>query len=236
MNFIDFTFLKIINCIIIKFVEITVFQQIEIMMHCTLCENPLENKVDDFYFHCNVCDAYVKDSKFYINYQQEKKRYEAHNNDVNDAGYQKFTSPITNFILQNYSPNHLGLDFGCGKGPVISEQLQKHGFQIKLYDPFFYPDENYLNFKYDYIFSCEVFEHFHHPKNEIDKLLHLLKTSGKLLVMTHLYDGEIAFSNWYYRNDPTHVFIYTSNTFAYIATKYQLNLGFQNNRFIILQK
>ena len=205
-------------------------------MHCTLCENPLENKVDDFYFHCNVCDAFVKDCQFYVNSQQEKKRYEAHNNDVNDGGYQKFTSPITHFIVENYKPNQVGLDFGCGTGPVISEQLKKKEYQIKLYDPFFYPDKSYLDGQYDYIFSCEVFEHFHHPKTEIEHLLHILKPKGRLLIMTHLHDGVSDFLHWYYRKDPTHVFLYSTNTFAYIASKYQLSLQFQNNRFIILQK
>jgi 2-polyprenyl-3-methyl-5-hydroxy-6-metoxy-1,4-benzoquinol methylase len=205
-------------------------------MHCTLCETPLENQIDDFYFRCSTCDAFVKNSEFYVNYQQEKERYEAHNNDINDVRYQQFTAPITNFILENYTPNKLGLDFGCGTGPVISRQLQKQDFNVKLYDPFFYPDKTYLNFQYDYIFSCEVFEHFYHPKLEIEKLLNNLKPFGKLLIMTHQYNGVIAFSKWYYRKDPTHVFIYTSKTFAYIAKKYQLSIEFQNNRFIILQK
>ena len=100
-------------------------------MHCTLCENPLENKVDDFYFHCNVCDAFVKDCQFYVNSQQEKKRYEAHNNDLNDGGYQKFTSPITHFIVENYKPNQVGLDFVFGIGSVkegceIAHLLKDH--------------------------------------------------------------------------------------------------------------
>lgn len=205
-------------------------------MDCPLCENLLSNQIDEFFFQCDVCDAFVKKSDFYVNVQQEKERYEEHNNDVNDIRYQQFTSPITNFILKNYSSDDLGLDYGCGTGPVISEQLKKHHFQAKLFDPFFYPDESYLNFEYDYIFSCEVFEHFFQPKNELEKLLQILKPFGRLLIMTHQYDGIIAFSKWYYRKDPTHVFIYTSKTFEYIASKYQLTIEFQNNRFIIFRK
>jgi SAM-dependent methyltransferase len=205
-------------------------------VHCPLCETSLQHLIDAFYYHCQTCDAYVKDSAFYLDEHQEKERYEIHNNDVNDAGYQQFTSPITNYILEKYSPNQLGLDFGCGTGPVISKQLHDQHYRVKLYDPYFFTDESYLNFQYDYIFSCEVFEHFYHPKQEIEKLLRLLKTSGRLLIMTHLYDGVIAFPNWYYRKDPTHVFIYTSKTIAYIAKKHQLHIEFQNNRFVILQK
>ena len=69
--------------------------------------------------------------------QDEISRYEIHNNDVEDKGYQKFVLPITKAILHNYKPNHTGLDFGAGTGPVISKVLQDHHYNIKLYDPFF---------------------------------------------------------------------------------------------------
>lgn len=205
-------------------------------MICPLCETPLTHKLDDFYYACQECEAIVKNSQYYLSSSAEKERYQEHNNDVQDVFYQQFTSPITHFILDNYSQNHLGLDYGCGTGPVISSQLQKEGFQVKLYDPFFYPDESYLNHTYDYIFSCEVFEHFYQPKLEIEKLLSLLKSNGRLIIMTHQFEGDISFSNWYYRKDPTHVFIYTKNTFEYIAKKYRLIIENQTNRLIILKK
>ncbi|NCT08475.1 MAG: class I SAM-dependent methyltransferase [Flavobacteriia bacterium] len=205
-------------------------------MICTLCETSLKNKIDDSFFECKICNALVKDCQFYLTRQQEKERYESHNNDVNDVRYQQFTSPITKFILKNYTQNHFGLDFGCGTGPVISKQLQNNGFRVQLFDVFFYPDENYLNFQYDYIICCEVFEHFFYPKQEIEKLLRLLKTDGRLLIMTHQFDRLIDFPNWYYRKDPTHVFIFTSKTFQFIAEKYHLTIENHTNRFVILKK
>ena len=105
-----------------------------------------------------------------------------------------------------------------------------------LFDPFFHPDENYINHSYDYIFSCEVFEHFHEPKQEIEKLLQLLKPGGRLYIMTHLYDLKINFEHWYYRNDPTHVFIYTHRTIEFIAEKYALTLEEQTDRLVVLRK
>lgn len=205
-------------------------------MLCTLCNTNLKNKIDNVYFICDYCSAYVKDTKQYISLKKEKERYKEHNNDVDDKGYQRFTSPITNTILEKYNTHHLGLDYGCGTGPVISKQLQDKGYKLQLFDPFFYVDEMYLNFTYDYIFSCEVFEHFYQPKEEIEKLLRLLKPKGRLLIMTHQYDGKIPFSKWYYRKDPTHVFIYTQKTFEFIAKKYQLTIEKKNNRFVVLKK
>jgi len=205
-------------------------------MKCTLCNTPLRNKVDKFYYVCSTCGAYVKDKKYYINASQEKCRYEEHNNDISNSDYQKFTAPITDIILEKFNSTHIGLDYGCGTGPVISEVLKNRGYNIKLYDPYFYPDGDYLNYSYDYIFSCEVFEHFCHPKQEIETLLSLLKPNGYLIIKTHLYDKKIDFSTWYYRNDRTHVFIYTQKTIHFIAKSFNLDLKVLDERVIVLKK
>ncbi len=207
-------------------------------MNCTLCKNRLKTKADEFYFICDVCGAYIKDQHFYLNNFQEKGIYEKHENDVNDLGYQKFTSPITNAILEKFTPNHLGLDYGCGTGPVISKLLKEKEYRVELYDPYFYPNENYINYHYDYIFSCEVFEHFYNPKEELEKLLSILRPKGELLIMTLIFDSETDtnFKDWYYRKDPTHVFIYTKKTVQFIAATYNLKFEIQNNRLITFAK
>ncbi|NLZ95684.1 MAG: class I SAM-dependent methyltransferase [Bacteroidales bacterium] len=205
-------------------------------MKCTLCDTELLEKVDEYYFICNTCGAYVKDKKYYLNSREERERYKEHDNDVHDKEYQNFTSPITDAILENHNAEQLGLDYGSGTGPVISKQLHDQGYQLKLYDPFFHPDEDYLYHRYDYIFSCEVFEHFYEPKQEIEKLLELLKPKGILYIMTHLYDADIEFENWYYRNDPTHVFIYTSKTIEFIAKEYHLEIEEITDRLIVLKR
>lgn len=205
-------------------------------MNCTLCHTPLITKIDYEYLQCTTCGAYVKDETLYFNQEKEKQHYECHNNDVNDIGYQKFTSPITNTILADCTPDTLGLDFGCGKGPVITKQLVDRGYQVKLYDPYFYPDTDYLNHQYDYIFSCEVFEHFYNPLEEIQKLTNLLKSGGLLLVMTHQYTGQQPFDKWYYRKDQTHVFIYTPQTITYIANQFGYDIKTQTERMFVLRK
>lgn len=205
-------------------------------MNCTLCETPLINEADDHYFICNTCGAYVKNNKYHLNTEQEKNRYKEHNNDVNDFRYQNFTSPITNNVLKKFTKKHLGLDYGCGSGPVISKILQDKGYQIKLFDPYFYRNQDYLNYQYDYIIACEVIEHFFYPKQEIENLIGLLKTNGYLYIMTHVYNSQIDFKNWYYKKDPTHVFIYTEKTIQFITKKYHLSIEKQNNRTIIFSK
>ncbi len=205
-------------------------------MNCPLCDTELDKMADEYYFICQNCNAYVKDKKFYLSHQEEKKVYQYHNNDVEDLRYQKFTSPITNEILSNHQKEQLGLDYGCGTGPVISKQLMEKNYQLKLFDPYFFPDQDYLNHQYDYIFSCEVFEHFYHPKQEIEKLWRLLKPNGKLYIMTQLFDPSIDFKNWHYRKDPTHVFIYTQKTIDFIAKQHLFGIEKLSNRLTVVKK
>ena len=205
-------------------------------MNCPLCATALQDRADDYYFICPRCGAYVKDRQFYVSEAREWAEYEKHNNDVNDPRYQKFTSPITNAVLKEFGTTHLGLDYGCGSGPVIAKQLTDQGFKVKYYDPFYHPGTDYLRFRYDYIFSCEVFEHFHHPKQEIEKLLGSLRAKGKLFVMTLPYDGTLAFSTWHYRRDPTHVFIYTKQTFDYLGDAFNVKVEQRGKRLFVLEK
>ncbi len=205
-------------------------------MICTLCSSPLINKRDKYYYNCDVCKAIVMDEKFYLSAEDEKARYETHNNDVNDVGYQNFTLPITNYVVENLLPEHNGLDFGSGTGPVISSMLLKRGFDIVQYDPFFAPNRNVLNNRFDYIVSCEVFEHFHKPDIEIYNLMALLKNDGLLLIMTMLYNDQIDFKTWNYRNDATHVFIYRKETIEYIADRKKLEIIVLTDRLIVLKK
>lgn len=203
---------------------------------CPLCESPLTAKKDDVYFDCTNCRALVKAPDRFPTTSEEKERYLEHDNDVEDPRYQKFTAPIHNFILKHYETHHKGLDFGSGTGPVISKVLGDHGYDILQYDPFFAPNENMLKRQYDYIACCEVVEHFHHPKREFAILKSLLKSGGRLLIMTFLYREEIDFKNWVYRNDDTHVFIFRKETIEFVAGHFDFDVERLEKRFVVLKK
>jgi SAM-dependent methyltransferase len=166
----------------------------------------------------------------------EKKRYEEHNNDTEDKGYQNFVSPITKAILKDFEPRHKGLDFGAGTAPVISKILTDHNFQIKQYDPFFHNFPELLKTQYDYIACCEVIEHFHYPYKEFELLKHLLLPYGKIYCMTDLYDESIDFHKWYYKNDQTHVFIYHEKTIQWIQEEFNFSEATINGRLITFSR
>ncbi len=205
-------------------------------MNCTLCKNRLTQKADEKFFICSKCKAFVMDETFHLSKELEKQRYELHNYDISDAGYRNFTAPLINAVLEDFTDKHSGLDYGCGRIPVISEILKENGYIIKLYDLFFHSGTNALEDKYDYIICCECFEHFRHPDKEMIKLKNLLKPNGKLYIMTHIYAEPTDFSKWYYRNDPTHVFIAQHETFKYIEKEFCMKIVSMNDRLTIFEK
>lgn len=204
-------------------------------MDCPLCNNYLNLKIDREYFHCTLCRALVKDRQLFPKPSEEKKKYLEHNNDVNDLRYQAFTMPITQYILQNFSPEQQGLDFGSGTGPVISKMLEEQNYNVRQYDPYFANVPELLKERYDFIFACEVAEHFYYPEKEFQRLRTMLKPGGELILMTLIYSDTIHFQNWHYRKDPTHVFIYTEPTFQYIKDRFYFKSVEIQKRLIVLK-
>jgi len=203
---------------------------------CPLCAHQSEVFYEfktRLYHQCNHCKGIFVDASLIPNTNDEKTRYEEHNNDINDLGYQKFVSPITNAILKDYSSKDTGLDFGAGTGPVISKTLKEQDFDIKLYDPFFHNYPDLLKQSYEYIACCEVIEHFHYPNKEFQLLKNLLKKNGSLYCMTDIYDRTIDFHKWYYKNDLTHVFIYQKETLEWIKNNFGFSNLSINNRLVI---
>lgn len=203
---------------------------------CSLC-NCTTSLFSEFkqrlYYKCNNCEAILLHPEHYMSFENEEKHYSFHNNDVEDQGYQNFVSPITSGILNSFTKEDFGLDFGAGTGSAISKVLQDNNYQIKQYDPYFHNYPELLNNQYDYIACCEVIEHFHHPAKEFNLLRKLLKPNGKLFCMTHLFDNSINFEQWYYKNDHTHVFMYQKETIEYIAKQFGFSEFSINNRLII---
>ncbi len=191
--------------------------------NCPLCQQVSQvfyQQNNRLFFHCNNCHGIFLDKKLCLNKKEEQGRYELHNNDINDIHYQSFVSPITSNILKDFKPHHKGLDFGAGTGPVISKVLKDKHYQIEQYDPFFHPYPELLKQKYDYIAICEVIEHFNNPAKEFKLLHQLLHPKGKLYCMTDIFHSSMNFHQWYYKNDPTHIFIYQKETFEWIKKEF----------------
>lgn len=203
--------------------------------NCRLCAAPV-----DFYQHwrgrdywqCDECHAVQMDKQHLPDRESETALYLTHENDVNDPRYQQFVSPITEAILSQIPKDKIGLDFGAGPGPVISKIITEKGYQTKLYDPVFHPDNSVLSQQYDFIICSEVMEHFHQPAVEFARLKSLLKPGGKLFCMTQLFDKSIDFAKWHYKNDITHVFFYHHDSLHFIQKQFGFSSVEINQRLI----
>ncbi len=187
---------------------------------CPLCDTQSTLFYKDEFFQCPCCKGIFRPKERLLDSTSEKQRYENHTNDSSDLGYQNFVKPITNSILKDFKSSDLGLDFGCGKDSPIVKILEENDYKIAKYDIFFYDDKKVLEQRYDYIACCEVIEHFYNPKKEFELLKSLLKKDGVLYLMTGIYSEEIDFSKWWYKNDLTHVFIFTKETFFWIKEEF----------------
>lgn len=202
------------------------------MKKCPLCHQSSTPFFKDLFFQCSTCRGIFKSKTFYLDREQEKARYETHNNDVHDVRYQQFVSPITDAVFGSFTPHHAGLDFGAGPGPVISKILKDQNYQIEQYDPFFFNNPELLDKQYDYVVCCEVIEHFHHPDKAFRLLRNLLKVQGSLFCMTSIFNDDIDFNGWNYKNDETHVFIYRTETLQWIKEQYGFSSLIINERMI----
>lgn len=210
-------------------------------MSCILCNHSAllfaEISRKTFYA-CQNCGGMMRAKNQWLTSRKEEQRYGKHENDVEDLGYQQFVKPIVKAVQKDFTPATNGLDYGCGPGPVAAKLLTDAGFSITLYDPFFYDQPAVLNEKYDFILCCEVMEHFYNPMEEFRRLFKLLKPNGKLYCKTGLLTAENRknFAQWWYKNDPAHVFFYSEKTLQYIQQKFDFKKVTVSEELIVFDK
>ena len=204
---------------------------------CHLCNTSasLFYKDTQTYYKCSCCCAIFVDKDDLPNKESEKERYELHDDNIEDKGYIKFVSPLTSRVMNDFKPSHKGLDFGAGTSTIIASVLGKENYSVENYDPYFHPNLKLLEEKYDYISSCEVIEHFYKPRKEFKLLKSMLKKDSKMYLMTEPYNEGIDFATWYYKNDPTHVFLYTKKTFEWIKKEFDFSSVKVDNRLIVFE-
>lgn len=208
---------------------------------CPLCSKVqqgdpyFQKKTGEIYHHCKECDLIFLDPRFHLGSYEEHQRYLTHENDVQDAGYQDYLKPIVETVLEHQTPKDLGLDYGCGPSSVASYLLHAQNFNIVGYDPYFFPRQELLQKKYDYIVATEVVEHFYQPHQDFELLRNLLNSQGRLYIRTALTDFVKDFERWHYHRDPTHVVFYSKESFKWIARKWGWQILELEKEKVVLQ-
>ncbi len=204
---------------------------------CT--QNSLQKFYQDkqrIFLQCNTCKLISVPTENQLSPADEKAQYDKHQNNPEDIGYRKFLSRVFDPLLKQISRNSLGLDFGCGPGPTICHMANEHGIKVCNYDLYYFNQPELLERQYDFITMTEVIEHIADPKLLFVKLDTLLKREGLLAIMTKRVMDIQAFSNWHYKNDPTHICFYSIKTFEWIALKLEWRLEVIDKDVIFLHK
>ena len=192
-------------------------------MLCPLCTTSdqtaaLRGADERDYHHCGVCHLIFADPVHRLPEAQERAHYQTHENSIDQPGYVRFLSRVLEPMLPHLDSGMRGLDYGCGPGPTLSRLVRRQGIACDDYDPLF--ADRPLRPPYDFLFSTECFEHFHHPAAEIGRIHSLLKPGSLLGIMTERWTTLPAFSTWYYTRDPTHVSFYHAETFAFLCDRF----------------
>ncbi len=210
-------------------------------MRCLLCHSSstfFSRDKKREYRHCGYCDLIFVPAKDHISSSQEKNEYDLHENDPTDSSYRNFLSQVIRPLEKYTTSGMKGLDFGSGPGPTLHLMLTERGYQMEHYDPFFAPHDPLLQMQYDFVTSTEVVEHFNDPQKSWSLLARLVKQGGCLAVMTLFWDLTIKnnFSQWWYKNIPSHVAFYSHKTLHWIAKSFSFQLIHIEKRVAIFKK
>jgi 2-polyprenyl-3-methyl-5-hydroxy-6-metoxy-1,4-benzoquinol methylase len=212
----------------------------EQLMKCLLCGSKQtdiywkdENRM---YHQCQDCELVFVPSEYWLDPEEEKARYDLHENDPQDVGYRRFLGHLFHPLNERLEPGSHGLDFGSGPGPTLSVMLEEAGHHVDLYDPFYADHPEVFDRSYDFITATEVIEHLYDPWPELTRLWSMLRPGGYLAIMTQLVIDRKAFSTWHYKDDDTHVAFYSDATFRWIAAQLDAQLTLLPRNVILLRK
>jgi 2-polyprenyl-3-methyl-5-hydroxy-6-metoxy-1,4-benzoquinol methylase len=210
-------------------------------MNCHICDKPtlsfVHEKTNITYYHCKPCQYIFKSPECYQDFTAQKERYNLHENNEEDAGYQAYFQRFLDFTLPLVGKPGTALDFGCGASSLLAKMLADKGIKCDYYDPIYHPDTLKNNKKYELIVSTEVFEHLHQPKVVFESLLERLEEGGYLALQTQFHPNDTeAFKKWYYHQDPTHIVFFTAETFRVLCEKFGCEFVGDNRKNMVVMK
>ena len=207
---------------------------------CPLCSN---NTVR-LYFHtglreyykCSICDLVFVHPRHYLSREAEFRRYELHDNDAENPGYNNFLNKLLIPMTQRISVTANGLDFGSGPVPLLQQKFEDLGHIVAVYDSFYAANSTVFDQVYDFITASEVIEHLHQPLVDLDRLWCCLKPGGHLGIMTGILKPELDFGSWYYNSDTTHVIFFSPASFDWLGRHWNAELEYSGDNVVIFRK
>jgi transcription initiation factor TFIIIB Brf1 subunit/transcription initiation factor TFIIB len=195
---------------------------------CPLC---LEHNTQEYsrdkvrsYFICSHCEIIFVPRDQLITQEQEKQRYDSHQNDKENLNYQNYLKKIVSEILPSLEKEDIGLDFGCGITDLMGQLFKTKSFAVDSFDLYFFPEKNIWKKTYNFIILSEVIEHLRNPQSEMQGLRQILLAHGQLFIKTKLHPNKKElFDNWFYKRDNTHVQFFNLVSLKELAIQLNMN-------------
>lgn len=206
-------------------------------LNCKICKSTINKqtilKNSRIYYHCDKCGFISLDSNFLLSRDEEKARYDLHENSSENSGYLKLLQDFIMTAVKPYPVQKI-LDYGSGPNPILATLLREEKYDVDIYDPYYAPLDSMKNTQYDMIISTETFEHFQNPLEEMDSIIKLLKPQAYLSIMTSFAYPYEEFKAWRYKDDATHIAFYSIATFQRLAELFSMSIIYSNNKNIIV--
>ena len=206
---------------------------------CPLCGSVI---IHDFYqgsdrdyLICDCCALIFVPPKFHLTAEQERQRYDLHQNSPDDARYRDFLNRLLKPLVVQLKSGSKGFVFASGPAPTLSLMLQEQGFSMSVYDLYYANNSDVLSQHYDFLCCTEALEHFASPNHEWQLFLSMVKNGGWIAIMTSMYDTVASFSDWYYKNDLTHICFYSRKTFQWLAQRDGLHVQIESDSVILFR-
>lgn len=203
---------------------------------CVFClETAIIEKIigNTKYSQCSSCQGVFVNREFLPGDEAEKRRYELHQNTLENAGYRGYLESFIK-IFETFPGIETIFDYGCGPSPALVQLLVNRGYDARGWDPFFASETKRFENGADLVTCLEVAEHFFNPRKDFELIAECVKPGGYLVLGTHSipqFSGEKTwgfFESWWYRQDITHVSFYSEKSLQIVAASAGFTLCDQN--------
>lgn len=206
---------------------------------CAICSSDTYSRTDKkgriFHF-CSSCSFVSLDSSFYLSFEEERSRYELHNNNRDDEGYTMWLNSFIEKAVEPFvSPGSRILDFGSGPQPVLAGLLREKGYAADIYDSHFH--DRPFSGLYNMITATEVFEHISSPLSAAVELKKNLHKGGYLSIKTSFRpEDDNTFLKWWYKEDSTHISFFFPRSLHILSELADLSVHYCDNSSIVIFK
>jgi len=190
-------------------------------------------------YQCPNCDVIFGDLRFLnMPIDEISKDYEDVYSYYEEDDTSKYILEVLNAI--NLGKQKTYLDYACGKTCKTLNLLNSNGYNVHGFDRYVKMDHPKIlsaindNTKYDVVYSNNFIEHVINPVDDLNKLINLLDTDGKLVMISPCW--EYCYSCTHY-----HTFFFIGKSVKYLCDKlkikeiYSKKFYFDDNEFTIVK-